>query len=335
MDERDRDVRGRARRTLRVLALVFFVFALGGAVNAMTGYWVHYGYALFVGLPFVAGIWAAYQELAERGSEPTFNGTFLLPFILVATAVVVFAVGAEGLICLAMAFPLYVPVALIAYFFGKAVFDFTYDRVGPKIIVLLVVGFVGGLHAIEYHLDPTPPLRKVSSSIAINAAPETVWRNVVEFPEIPEPTEWYFNAGIAYPISATIEGRGPGAIRKCEFTTGPFVEPIEVWDEPRRLQFAVTENPPPMKELSFRSDVDPPHLHGAFVSERGEFVLEETLEGTTILHGNTWYRHDLWPNAYWSQWTNALIHRIHLRVLEHIKVHAERDADETMFAELS
>jgi len=31
------------------------------------------------------------------------------------------------------------------------------------------------------------------------------------------------------PIRAEIFGSGPGAIRHCTFSTGPFVEPIEVW----------------------------------------------------------------------------------------------------------
>src|SRR2546430_5741809 len=38
------------------------------------------------------------------------------------------------------------------------------------------------------------------------------------------------------------------------FSTGPFVEPIEVWDEPRLLKFGVTANPAPLDELTPRSE---------------------------------------------------------------------------------
>jgi len=34
------------------------------------------------------------------------------------------------------------------------------------------------------------------------------------------------------------------------FFNGPFVEPIEVWDEPQLLRFGVTANPAPLNELS-------------------------------------------------------------------------------------
>jgi hypothetical protein len=35
--------------------------------------------------------------------------------------------------------------------------------------------------------------------------------------------------------------------------------------------------------------------------------------------GSTWYELDLAPQAYWSIWSDLLVHRIHRRVLEHIR----------------
>ncbi|MSR43657.1 MAG: hypothetical protein EXS19_06450, partial [Pedosphaera sp.] len=57
------------------------------------------------------------------------------------------------------------------------------------------------------------------------------------------------------------------------FSTGPFVEPIEIWDEPRLLRFGVTKNPPPMEEWTPYKNVHPPHLDGFLASERGQFQL--------------------------------------------------------------
>jgi hypothetical protein len=31
----------------------------------------------------------------------------------------------------------------------------------------------------------------------------------------------------------------------------------------------------------------------------------------------------LWPAGYWRLWSDELIHRIHMRVLKHIKAEAE------------
>ncbi len=114
-----------------------------------------------------------------------------------------------------------------------------------------------------------------------------------------------------------------GAIRYCEFSTGAFVEPIEAWDEGRLLKFAVTHNPPAMREWTFWPNVHPPHVDGFPKSDGGQFRLIPLPSGRTRLEGTTWYRHHLWPAAYWRLWSDAIIHRIHGRVLRHVKTLAE------------
>ena len=187
----------------------------------------------------------------------------------------------------------------------------------------MMVALLPLILSAEAAMHRVAPTYRVDSEIIIDAPAATVWRNVVTFSEIPDAPEWYFRAGIAYPLRARISGRGPGAIRTCEFTTGPFIEPIEVWNEPRLLRFGVTSNPPPMRELSPYGKIDAPHLHGFLVSQRGQFALEELPGGRTRLTGSTWYQHHLWPAQYWRLWSDAIIHRIHLRVLRHIKTLSE------------
>jgi hypothetical protein len=150
-----------------------------------------------------------------------------------------------------------------------------------------------------------------------------VWQQVVAFAEIPPPTELLFRSGIAYPIRAEISGRGVGAVRRCMFSTGPFVEPVKVWDEPRLLKFGVTSNPAPLNELTPYGHIEARHLHGYFVSQEGQFMLTVLPNGATRLEGTTWYRNAIWPSLYWRIWSDYIIHRIHLRVLVHIKNEAE------------
>jgi hypothetical protein len=164
----------------------------------------------------------------------------------------------------------------------------------------------------------TPSVFAVTTVIEVAAPPEKVWPNVIEFGEITTRPEMIFRAGIAYPLRARIDGRGVGAVRYCEFSTGAFVEPIEVWNEPRLLKFAVTQNPPPMREWSPWS-IRPPHLNNFLVSHGGQFTLTPLPNGHTRLAGTTWYEHRMWPQAYWRWWSDFLIHRIHLRVLEHVR----------------
>ncbi len=114
-----------------------------------------------------------------------------------------------------------------------------------------------------------------------------------------------------------------GAIRRCEFSTGPFVEPITRWEPPTRLGFSVESQPPPMEEWSPYKNLHPRHLDGYFRSKRGEFRIVALPSGRTRLEGSTWYELDLSPGEYWRLWSDGLIHAIHLRVLEHIKRETE------------
>ncbi len=179
------------------------------------------------------------------------------------------------------------------------------------------------LFALESVSERVPALREVITVEIINAPRSAVWQHVVTFPELAPPTELVFRAGIAYPVRASIEGAGVGAIRRCEFSTGAFVEPITTWDAPAKLAFSVTAQPAPLDELSPWGQINPPHLDHYLRSERGSFVLEELEGGRTKLIGTTWYRNYLWPTSYWYQWSDWLIHKIHRRVLKHIERLAE------------
>ena len=173
-------------------------------------------------------------------------------------------------------------------------------------------------------MTETPPLYAVKTSIVINANPEKVWSHVVSFSQLPPPTERMFKTGIAYPIRAEIHGQGVGAVRHCVFSTGEFVEPITVWDEPRLLAFNVTAQPRAMEELSLYSDLRPPHLENYLISQHGQFELKSLPDGTTLLEGTTWYQNRFWPAPYWHLWSDYIIHGIHERVLLHIKSLAEK-----------
>jgi hypothetical protein len=164
-----------------------------------------------------------------------------------------------------------------------------------------------------------PPLREVMTAVEIDAPIERVWESVIAFPDLGPPRAWLFRLGIAYPVGARLDRAGPGGTRTCEFSTGTFVEPITAWEPPRRLAFDVVAQPATLRELSPYAGVHAPHLAGGMASRRGEFALHELPGGRTRLEGRTWYTLDLWPQAYWSRWSDAIVHRIHLRVLEHVR----------------
>ena len=98
------------------------------------------------------------------------------------------------------------------------------------------------------------------------------------------------------------------------------------WEPGRRLSFDVTAQPKPLHEWSPYADVAPPHLDGYFRSRRGEFRLVTLPGNRTRLEGSTWYEMRLQPAAYWVLFGDAIIGRIHARVLRHIGRTAEAEA---------
>lgn len=280
-----------------------------------------YGAAVFFGTPFVTGIASSYLlNLRISRSYAASIGVAAAALFFGGVALLLFAF--EGLICIGMAAPIVLPLGIAGAPIGK----FLADRRRR-----LHAGLVGALvllpvcAAVESHVSSSSEF-VVATAVDIAASPETVWQNVIGFSAITERPEWFFRMGISCPTEARIMGEGVGARRECIFTTGKFIEPITAWDEPRRLAFDVREQPVPMFELTPYRHIHPPHLDLAFRSTRGEFELVALTDGGTRLVGRTWYTLDIRPHAYWTIWSDWLVHRIHHRVLRHIKRLAEDSA---------
>ena len=298
-----------------VPALIGFGFAV-----LSIRYFEQYGWSLFLGLPVLVCFLSAFCTSFRR-SIPFSQAywTSVTSLLILGGFILVFAI--DGLICLIMALPLALMLAVPGAALGRAVGKACMRGIDP-VVPLLLIWIFPGLIAFEAREVPVPQVRSVTSSVIVNAPAGRVWDIVVAFPQISEPPGGIFQLGVAYPVEARIEGQGVGAIRYCTFSTGSFVEPITDWERPKLLAFNVTANPEPMKEFSFYKKVHAPHLHGYMVSRRGQFRLIER-DGHVVLEGTTWYTHSLYPLWYWGLISDGIIHRIHGRVLNHIKRIAE------------
>lgn len=280
-----------------------------------------YGAALFLGAPFVLGFLTALFHNSKR--DQSVGSCISVATTAVTCVGLVFLVIAfEGVICLLMAAPIAYPLAAFGAIVGYQVSSNGSTGRDRRLVTLALTTAMPALMAAEHASHPEPSLWEVCTIIEIDAPPETVWRNVIAFPPLPEPNDWLFGTGVAYPQRAEIVGEGVGAVRHCIFSTGAFVEPIDVWDAPNVLRFRVTEQPPPMREWSFY-DIHPPHLDNYLVSREGEFCLTALPDGKTRLAGTTWYTNRMWPADYWRLWSDFIIHRIHRRVLDHIRERSE------------
>ncbi|HXA65808.1 MAG TPA: SRPBCC family protein [Bryobacteraceae bacterium] len=303
-------------RLLRAVVGLLLVITLAGCGVALLKAGI-YGWTIFLLLPGVLGATASWVVRPATGSGAASAGAIAV----IAAACLLLLLGLDGLLCIAMALPLTVPLGALGALLVYLAASSQYRTRGVTMVLLLSPA------SVLYDAKAPPRVFEVRTTITVAATPEQVWKQVVSFSDLPEPREWFFHAGLAYPKRAHIDGSGPGAVRYCEFSTGPFVEPIEVWDEPRLLRFRVTENPTPMEEWSPYAKVRPKHLHGYLVSERGQFRLTPLANGHTLLEGSTWYQHGLWPVEYWRWWSDAIIHRIHWRVLNHVRMLAERASE--------
>jgi uncharacterized membrane protein YhaH (DUF805 family) len=273
-----------------------------------------YGTVLFFATPFAMGATTAAvynAEVTRRMGETI--GLAVLGTILTGSAALLFAI--EGVLCLAMALPIAIVIAIAGALVGRAIV--TSGRQQGTGAVAMVVA-LPLLAAGESKLA-VPDVHDVTTTLEIAAPPEKVWPHVIGFSDLPEPPEWEYKLGVAYPMRAKIDGEGVGAVRRCEFSTGAFVEPITAWDPPHRLAFDVTEQPPSMTEWSPYHDIHAPHLEGTMTSKGGEFRLIALPGNRTRLEGTTHYTLALYPELYWRPFAELLLHGIHTRVLRHIK----------------
>ena len=302
-------------------AIIFFTLVIVFAIGFTSIYFFgDYGWTVFVFLPFLVGFLPSY--MASKKLELSKNQCYSLSFTaLLISIFLLLAWAIEGAICIIMALPILMLIIWLSAYVGFYINN-KKSRISRSHATIILAFYSLSFFSFDYINEPDD-LIAVTTKIIVNAPIEKVWENVVSFDTIPEPTEFIFKTGIAYPQNATIKGTGVGAVRYCNFTTGSFIEPITTWDEPRLLRFSVESQPYPMKEWNPFWDINPPHMESYLKSYKGQFKLERTGNNVTLLEGTTWYKVDIYPQFYWKTWTDAIIHKIHNRVLEHIKKESE------------
>jgi hypothetical protein len=271
-----------------------------------------YGWTLFVMLPVLAGGLGVWSVQPATWGRAILTGAIVG---IVGCALFLLA-GKEGFVCVLMALPIVVPLAilgsLLAYWGG----GLTNPKQPAAMCLLVPISML-------FDVNATPPVYSVTTSIVVNATPERVWKNVIAFPDISAQPDWVLSTGVAYPLRTRIEGSGVGAPRKCDLSTGTVEERVVVWDEPRLLRFTVTSTPPAIRERGLYGPIYPKHVSGYYSSAEGEFALTPLPGGRTLVVGTSWYRHGLWPANYWRFWSDLVVHHIHARVLEHIRALSE------------
>src|SRR5262249_22405149 len=159
-----------------------------------------YGLVLFTIVPICLGVLApALHGIGARRSFISMMGVSILAQFALFCGMLVF--GIEGIVCILMAAPLWMTLAVIgtciAYPLHVAMWKGYVSARGFPVAGLLIFCCVPIFMGAEHVAPSKPSLLQVSTSIDIDAPPDVVWDHVVSFPDMPRPTQWMFSLGIA------------------------------------------------------------------------------------------------------------------------------------------
>jgi hypothetical protein len=184
--------------------------------------------------PVLVGATTVY--LAERQRRRTFSYYIWAPF----TANVFFVLGTlmiliEGLICAVVIVPIFAVIGMLGGIaMGIACRVTNWPRhalYGLAVLPLVLGGLEGGVE--------TPSrLARIERTIVIRAAPETVWRQIMDAREI-KPEEvghaWIFRIGVPLPLAGVVEPSAEGPVRRI--TMGKRVHFDQVFTDSRENRY--------------------------------------------------------------------------------------------------
>jgi len=294
--------------TLAAVALVTLVFR-------------DYGGALFMLTPFVIGAVSAY--IANYREDIGGGQTALTVAIAVLLgSLMLVAVALEGVVCIIMAAPLGLGMALIGGVLGRAM---ALQARRPAGQPLQCIALLPLMFAVEHVLPPSAHF-DTEQTIAVAAPPDAVWKSILSTDPVEGPLALPFRLGVAYPLRGEVHGEGVGAVRYGEFSTGTAIERMTEWVPNRKLAFVVVSDIPGMRELSPYEHVHAPHVAGYFRTTYTSFELVPRSDGGTDIIERTSHQLRLDPVVYWLPMARWIVRQNNARVLEHIRIHAERGA---------
>jgi uncharacterized protein YndB with AHSA1/START domain len=261
----------------------------------------------FIVIPLLMGIISAYFWRNEGYRSWRYVG-----FSAINTVFAIFGsfffLG-EGYICLIIVSPLIFGFIVAGAFIGKAMFRRNNNTLNSSVLGFLVLVLIADVFSKHEFTN------EVSDTITINAAPEKVWKYIVEYEPNKEPEDyWLFKVGMPSPVQSTVDGHFEGANRKCIFSNGyVFDEKMTTYKPNENLTFDITHQP------------RDPEIMGHIDITRGQFLLKANADGTTTLIGNSWYRLYVFPAWYFNSWASSITRNVHLRVMQYVKKLAEKD----------
>ena len=243
----------------------------------------------------------------------------LLPAILCLA--VSMLIGWEGTICLIMAIPVMLPLAMAGGLAMRIIFNLKNRNLVFAAFTIMPLPL-----AMAEEFIPLPQeMQVVRNSILIEAPAEVVWRKIVRVEKITEPQESpFFTMGFPRPIEAVLSGDGVGQTRLATFERGlQFVEKVTDWKVNEKLGFSIEADPKATPLTTLDEHVT---VGGAFfdvLSGTYEIHRLNARECELILYSR--HRISTHFNFYARLWSRYLMSEIQWNILQVIKQRAEKE----------
>jgi len=255
-----------------IVLIAGFLFLHFGLVN--------YGTTFFVVFPLAVGFSiGTHETLAERGWLSI--GLALLIFFgfLLAGAL-------EGLVCVAMALPIFMITRGIGYLIQRSrnrrkpknLTDHLINSLSPLVVLLV-------LNPVEQALMPEPGLVEIETSVLLPYDAALVFDQVKQMDKLDAEKPWGIWLGLPAPYRCILEADTIGAKRHCLFDNGSIIAEITRYEKGKVLEMDVVDYSLTGREW----------FH--FVDATYTF---ERVEGQTKITRTSSYKSVLYPRLYWK-----------------------------------
>ena len=221
-------------------------------------------------------------------------------FFLLLTA------GFEGLVCVIMLLPIFIPVVLIGILIGynlrkRSLKTDKKNIIKISLYPLIVLLFSGG---IEHFFSNKFENAKVESTIYLPYEASTVYDFIKSVDTLAGKRSLLMNLGLSVPQKCVLEKEEVGAKRTCYFENGTIEEKVTDIKRGEYIKMKVTNyDLPGFKWLKFDDAI---------------YLFDQKGDSTKLTRITT-YQSQLKPRIYWEFWERQAIEAQHEYVLNDLK----------------
>ncbi len=258
---------------------------------------VIYGWLFFIILPMVIGI-----TIGATPSKKHFLVGGMLA--LIAFALLLFAFGLEGIVCLLMAMPILLPTIFI-----PAVISYYYHKIRKKnrnlktTLVPLLIFFT--LAPIEHYYTKNGETISISSEMILPYSTSEVFNAIKSFDTLDGPKPFLMKLDLPIPQKCILEKEEVGALRTCYFEEGKIVQRVTAWKKNKLMKMDIIDYGLTGRDwLTFK---------------KAAYLFETLNNGYCKITRISTYKSTLKPRIYWLPFEKMGIEQEHEYVFNNLK----------------